>query len=192
MNEDIVFSITPIISGMFALAGVFLGSHLKSKGGEKKEKREIRIRAFTKLVSLKSPLTQTMQTSTEAKILCEFYEARYKINGDISDLEEAKSQNSRIISLTPEVSKFRGELASAIAEIKIAFDLPKEKNDLLMAVYKAKAFEVPEIAGKIKTVKELDAWKIKSAERLSQILQEEYSDKIEALITEIYPEFDKL
>lgn len=60
---------TTLITGVFALGGVYLGTLLNSLNESKKSAREIKIRAFTKLASLKLPLTQSIQTNIEAQLL---------------------------------------------------------------------------------------------------------------------------
>lgn len=184
--------LTPLIVAVFALAGVFLGSHLKSKTDNEKHRRELKISAFIKIVSLKLPITQTIQTNAEAQLLCWYYDARFHLTANNSDLEEAKAQNERMLSLIPEVSRLRSELSAAIAEVKIVFDIPKDMNDLLMEVYKAKSLTVPSVIGQFKTVSELDSWKKKNGELIVEIVKKDYADKIEALIVELNPKFDEL
>lgn len=189
MSENIL---ALIISGGFALAGVYVGAHLKSRGEQANQARELKIRAFTKLASLKLPMTQLIQTNAEAQLLCQYYDARFHLTGAQSDLEDAKSQNSRMLSLIPEVTKVRSEFAVAVAELKIAFKLNKKINDVLMSVYQASSLYVPEVNGVYPDVVELDRWKEVNAQQISKIVNEQYAGKMELVISELYLEFQEL
>ena len=183
---------TTLITGVFALGGVYLGTLLNSLNESKKSTREIKIRAFTKLASLKLPLTQSIQTNIEAQLLCEYYEARaYMLSSD-ADFEEAKVQNNRMLALIPEVTKQRSEFAMAVAEIKIAFDLPKEINQLLMDIYKVQSLKINSVVNSFNTEEELNQWKNLTSEQIINHLKNEYTNKIEKIIEHLYPEFEKL
>ena len=183
---------TTLITGVFALGGVYLGTLLNSLNESKKSTREIKIRAFTKLASLKLPLIQSIQTTIEAKLLCEYYEARAYMLNSSTDLEEAKAQNNRMLTLIPEVTKQRSEFAVAVAEIKIAFDVPKEINKLLMDIYKAKSLEINSVVNIFNTEDELNQWKEHTFKQIDNHLKDEYSNKIERIIEHFYPEFEIL
>jgi len=183
---------TTLITGVFALGGVYLGTLLNSLNESKKSTREIKIRAFTKLASSKLPLTQSIQSNIEAELLCMYYEARaYMLSSD-ADLEEAKAQNNRMLALIPEVTKQRSEFAMAVAEIKIGFDLPKEINQLLMDIYKAQSLKINSVVNSFKTEEELNQWKDYTHQIIVNHLRNEYSNKIERIIEHFYPEFEKL
>lgn len=183
---------TLIVPGAFALAGVYFGANLKARGDKVAQIRELKIRSFTKLVSLKLPMTQIIQTIAEAQLLCQYYDARFHMTGNQTDLEEAKSQNSRMLSLIPEVTKVRSDYATAIAELKISFEIKMDLNDLLMEVYKAKSLYAPEVIGVFSNVACLNTWKDENANQIVSIIKEQYSKKIESAIEKLYPEFKKL
>lgn len=183
---------TTIITGLFALGGVYLGSLLNSRKESKKSARELKIRAFTKLVSLKLPLIQSIQTNLEAQLLSNYYEARaYMLSSD-SDLQEAKAQNNRMLALIPEVTKQRSEFGVAMAETKIAFDVPKEINQLFMDIYKAQSLHINSVVNLFTTEDELNKWKDHTYHLVSSHLKNEYSEKIEIIIEHFNPEFEKL
>jgi hypothetical protein len=184
--------LTLIIPGAFALAGVYLGTHLKSKGDKAAQIRELKIRSFTKLVSLKLPMTQIIQTNAEAQLLCQYYDARFHMTRNHADLDEAKSQNNRMLSLIPEVTKVRSDFATSLAELKISFEIKMDLNDQLMEVYQAKSLYVPEVNNKFSKIEDLDAWKNENSKRIVSKIKAEYTIKIEAAISKLYPEFQKL
>lgn len=181
-----------IITGIFTLVGVYFGTLLNSLNESKKSAREIKIRSFLKLASLKLPLTQSIQTNIEAQLLCEYYEARAYMLNSTDDLNEAKVQNNRMLSLIPEVTKQRSEFAMAMAEIKIAFDVPVEINQLLMDVYKSSSLKINSVVNKFATEEKLNEWKEESHKLIVNYLKNEYSNKIERIIEHFYPEFEKL
>ncbi|OCL81610.1 hypothetical protein AAW30_01826 [Arcobacter porcinus] len=183
---------TTFITGAFTLGGVYLGTLLNSLNESKKSSKEIKIRAFTKLASLKLPLIQSIQTNIEAQLLCEYYEARaYMLNSN-ADLEEAKVQNNRMLALIPEVTKQRSEFAMAVAEIRIAFKIPKEINHLLMDIYKAQSLKINSVVNLFNNEEELNQWKNVTSEQIINHLKNEYTNKIEKIIEHLYPEFEKL
>ena len=118
MSDVVVITLA---TGLFTLGGLYLGALLNSLNKSKKSTREIKIKSFTKLASLKLPLIQTIQTNVKAQLLCEYYEVRAYIHSSNVDYEEAKIQNNRMLALIPELTKQRSEFAIAVAEIKIAF-----------------------------------------------------------------------
>ncbi|EOV4651079.1 hypothetical protein ACONRW_004669 [Vibrio parahaemolyticus] len=190
MSDPSILSI--IAPGVFALLGVYFGSKLKSKSDKETQLRELKIKSFTKVVSLKLPLTQVIQTNAEAQLLCQYYDARFHLTGNQVDQDEAKAQNARMLSLIPEVAATRSEFAAALAELKIAFAIDKNLNKELMEIYKAQSLYVPEVNGKFSSVSKLDEWKDNNAKQIVEILKKQYSDKIEAVIEKLYSEFEKL
>ncbi|TOL43811.1 hypothetical protein, partial [Vibrio parahaemolyticus] len=70
MSDPSILSI--VAPGVFALLGVYFGSKLKSKSDKETQLRELKIKSFTKVVSLKLPLTQVIQTNAEAQLLCQY------------------------------------------------------------------------------------------------------------------------
>jgi len=60
-----------------------------------REKKKNKIKSFCKIIALKNPWVQSIRTNREAMLLCEFYDARSKINPSEEDLKEAKKQNDR-------------------------------------------------------------------------------------------------
>lgn len=184
--------LTILAPGAFALAGVWFGARLKSKGDKEAQLRELKIKSFTRIVSLKLPMTQVIQTNAEAQLLCQYYDARFHMTGAQSDQDEAKAQNARMLSLIPEVSAVRSDLATAVAELKIAFSVEKELNDELMEIYKAKSLYVPEVNGRFSHISELDQWKEENAQLIVKHIKEHYTNKIESVIEKLYPKFQEL
>jgi len=181
-----------IITGIFTILGVLVGAFASHRSEIKKSKRELRIRAFVKIVSTKLPLIQAIQTNIEALLLTEYYEARAYMSGSQIDLEEAKSQNARMLSLIPEVTKQRSVFAEALAEVKISFDIDSETNQILHDVYKGQSLSIQSVVNKYKTEQELDKWKDRCLESIHNHLKENYTDKIEKIVEKLYPEFTKL
>lgn len=187
--------IVPAIAGIFAIAGVCLGSFLSQRSGlklaHKLQMRELRIRSYAKLMGIKVPFSQAVRTNGEAKILCEYYDARFHLLADSQDLEEAKKQNDRALSLIPEISLLRRELAETLGEIQIAFPQSEDLSAAILAVYKTSALDVQEIRGKVASIAALEDWKTSIVGSLSTTVQSEYSDKIQSLLDLLYPITDR-
>lgn len=153
--------------------------------------RELRVRSYAKLMGLKIPMTQVVRTHGEAKILCEYYDARFHITHDVSDLEESKKQNERSLAFIQEISKLGREISEVLGEVKIAFPASDELNQAVHAVYSSSAIDVPEVRGTVATVEALDAWKTRIVKSLASMVQAEYANKIESLLVMLYPSTDK-
>ena len=195
MAHDFSSSIAPLVAGAFTLAGVWLGSFLSQRNSERQTRRlrmsDLRIRSYAKLMGLKIAITQAVQTNGEAKLLSEYYASRHHITRFADDLEEAKRQNARALSGIPEIAKIRREIFELLGEVKIAFPESDHLNQAVHAVYCTSSIDVPEVRGAILTVEALDAWKIEAVKVLTKVVEHEYSEKIECLLTILYPATNK-
>ena len=183
--------LTPVVvAGIFSLAGVWLGSYLNQNNSYKLANKqrilELRNRSYAKLMGLKLPLVQAVQTNSEAKILCEYYDTRFHINADKADLDEAKKQNERALSLIKEISNLRREVSETLGDIKISFPPSTELDQAIEAVYRSSALAVPEMRQKIKSIEALEEWREKNFATLEQIVRAEYYQKIDALLTILF------
>ena len=187
--------IAPLITGLFAIAGVWLGSFLNQRSGfrqaHKQQMRELRIRSYAKLMGIKIPFDQAVRTNGEAKILCEYYDARFHLLGDREDLDEAKRQNGRGLNLIPEISNLRRDLSETLGEVQISFPQSSELSAAILAAYKSPSIEIHEIWGKVPSIAALEDWKSKAISSLTSTVKSEYSDKIQSLLDLLYPMTDR-
>ena len=187
--------IAPLIAGLFAIAGVWIGSFLNQKSGfrqaHKQQMRELRIRSYAKLMGIKIPFDQAVKTNAEAKILCEYYDARFHLLGNREDLDEAKKQNDRGLGLIPQISSLRRDLSETLGEVQISFPQSNELSAAIVAVYKSPSIDIQEIRGQVPSLAALDEWKSKAFLSLSSTVNTEYSDKIQRLLDLLYPMTDR-
>lgn len=186
---------TPVVTGIFTLTGVCLGSFLNQQSSyrfaHRQKMHELRIQTYADLMGLKIPFIQACLTNVEAKILCEFYETRFYITGISTDHDAAKKENERALKQISEISLLRKEICKCIGEMKIAYPQSKELSSLIEAVYTMEAISISEINGKISDIDALVKWKQGAVADLQQLLNTEYRNKIEALLQFVYPLIEK-
>lgn len=157
--------VVTIIGSLFTLLGIVIGGYLSHKSARDlfafQQNSELRIRSYSLLMGIKLPLAQAVQTALEAKALCEFYDARFKfISNDLSDREEAKRQNDRLLTIIPQVASLKRELFESLGSVMISYELTEEMTNTIDSLYNHKSSEVVEIKqGTIKTEVELESWK---------------------------------
>jgi len=179
-----------LISSMFTILGILIGGYLNHKSAKElfsfQQNRELKIRTYSKLMGLKMPLVQTIQTTVEAKMLCEYYDARFKfISKDRADLDEAKSQNERMLATIPQVSALKRELFEELGNVKISFDVSTEMSVLIDKIYKHQGIDVSEISAKDGEVIDnrfLDDWKSKTMIQIQDYLNENFLSNFEGLL----------
>jgi len=179
--------VTPIITGIITLAAVWLGSFLNQRNSfkllELQKKVDLRNRSYSNLMGLKLAWSQAIRTNIEAKVLCEYYEARSRINVHAPDLEEAKRQNDRGLSLLPRISDLTREVFQSLGEVRLAFRTTPEIEEAIDGVYRFQALGVQPINENIETIQQLETWKNSQIGKLNALLKDEYESKIENLLT---------
>ena len=178
-----------LVVPLFAVIGVIVGSYLTHKSAQElfssRRERELRERSYSTLMGLKIPLSQTQQTLMEAKLLTEFYDHRYRyMSKDQFDLDMSQSENTRMLALIPEFTALQRELAAALGDVRISYQLiTPELEEAVEAVRRYRTVTLqPLDPTKIKTPEQLDAWKEQAGEKLVSLLRSEWNDKIDHLL----------
>jgi hypothetical protein len=140
--------------------------------------------AFARLMALKIPWTQFIRTHLEAKILSEFYERRYQLfSHDIRDLDEAKNQYDRALSLIKDVSNIQKEIFEVLGIIQANFKINPELQKSIEALYNYRALEIKSFPMNFNTQAELDAYNKTVSNEIEPLIKEEYTNKIESIIS---------
>ncbi|MDT3501098.1 hypothetical protein [Stenotrophomonas maltophilia] len=183
--------IVAVTAGFFTLSGVWLGTHLNQRSAsaqvERQRMRELQVASYSRLMGLRTNWTQVVTTTFEAKLLCEFYDARFHIQGNAADLEESKRQNERAHKLTERLSALRREVCECLGQVQIAFSISGEMEDLISAIYLAKSLDVPEIRGSILSIDDLQKWLDSNAARMRELVASEYSSRVDELLRLLRP-----
>lgn len=177
-----------LLSPIFLIIGVIIGSYLSHKNAQDlfKQQRvvELRERSYANLISLRVPLIQVQQTLYEAKLLTIFYDFRYKyISHDSIDLEAAKEENKRMLSLIPEVINLQREFATTLADIRLGYELSIELEDAIedLRKFRTITFQEPD-PDIINSPDKLNNWKEKGGKQIQSLLTEEWSDPIQQIL----------
>ena len=180
--------ITQTLAGVFTLLGVVLGSYLNQQNSfalqQRQQRFEMRNTSYAKLMGLKLAWAQAINTNSEAKLLSEYYDARFHMTGNHDDLDEAKRQNDRGIALIPRISDLQREVFQALGDVQLGFAPTAELEAAVDAIYRYRTINVKP-PGLARTVKELDAWKEENNQRLPVLLKQEYEDKFDNLLQEL-------
>jgi len=177
-----------IIAPFFALAGIVIGNHLSHRNAQEllvqRQKNELQVRSYARLMGLKLALVQAIQTNLEAKMLSEFYEARYlRLSHNREDLTESKRQYDRALTLIPSASQLLRELFETLGEVMVAYDLDEELSARINDLYHFRGADI-QFTDKsiIKTNADLERWKDATNKQIHEILKREFLDRFEALL----------
>jgi len=149
----------------------------------KKEKKDNKIKSFSKIISIKNSWIQYIQTNWEARLLCEFYETRYQLfSKNELDLEEAKKQNIRHLELIKEISFYQKDFFEALWLIYTCFNINLELKTAINDIYNYSSIWIESFPKKFKDIKELDIFFKDANIKLNDLIKKEYKEKIEKLI----------
>ena len=176
-----------LIPAIFAILGVFLGSYLNYKNSynlfTKQKIYDNQRISFSKIMALKNPWIQAVQTNVEAKLLCEFYETRYiMFSKNIEDLNDSKKQNERALSLIKDISNYQMQTFETLGLIQTCFKVDKELQSAIDDIYNYNSIDVKTFPKKFKNQAELDLLLKKQFEVTKNFIENEYRKKLNKLI----------
>lgn len=173
-----------IISATFGLAGVVLGSYLSYNTFMKQKIFDNQRISFSKIISLKIPWIQSIQTHLEAKLLCQFYYTRFKLfTNNREDLSDAKKENDRAISLIKDIYSHQKEVFEALGLIQTCFKLDTELQAAIDDIFNYQSIkDVKSFPQNFKTQDELDAHYNKVCDEIHPLLKDKYHSKLDKLI----------
>jgi hypothetical protein len=147
-------------------------------------KEELRERSYSRLVGLKVPWSQAIQTHLEAKLLSDYYFARFQVLSHApNDLSEAKRQNERALNLIPVISGLQREVFEVLADIRISYEATEDLDVALDSLYSFRTFELtPVDRSTIKSEKDLDLWKDALAKAIVSQCEAYFQGKIEGVL----------
>lgn len=183
-----------IIPAIFAILGILLGNYINYRNSyslfQKQKIFDNQRISFSKIMALKNPWIQSIQTNVEAKLLCEFYETRYILfSHDKEDLEEAKKQNERALGLIKDISNYQMQVFETLGFIQTCFKLDKELQNAIDDLYDYKSINVSTFPRNLKNQNELDVLFKKQNEITVKFTNEEYKDKMNKLINILRKKF---
>jgi hypothetical protein len=184
INSDFWKILTPALC---TLLGVFLGNYLSYKNSynlftEQKKFDNQRI-SYSKIISLKNPWTQSINTHLEAKLLCEFYETRYILfSHNREDIDEAKKQNERALELINDISSQQREVFETLGLIQTCYKLDAKLETAIDQIYKYESIEIEPFPKKFKTEAELDFYFKEQTRKIEPQIKIQFKNKFDNLI----------
>ncbi len=173
---------------------------------EKVRWREIRERAYCKLMGFKAPFVQAQKNYYEGMIQSEFHAAKLKmIVTNAFDKEQFVQENRYARSLIPKISEIHREIFEIFGNIRISFEMTEVLKTEMEAIYNFKAMNVPSFKSSPKVNKsepkgvgnglivvesKLKAWKSAGLKNVDDYLQKEFTDRIERIIKELKRQID--
>ncbi len=186
-----------LLSPLLVIIGVVIGSYLSHKSSldlfERQREREIKERSYANLMGLRVHIMQVQYTLYQAKLLIKYNEFRYEhLTHTQTDLETVKKETQRMLALIPEVSKIQRELATTLADIRLSYEISSELEDAIEVLRKFTIMILvdpdPE---KIKTAKQLKAWKDEYLRKIQLQLYEEWNIPIEQVLPLLFDQIKK-
>ena len=181
-----------LVPAIFTILGVLLGNYLTYKNSynlfTKQKTFDNQRISFSRIMSLKIPWAQSIQTNIEAKLLAEYYETRYLLfTHDIEDLTEAKRQYERGLLLIKDISLEQKEVFETLGLIQTCFKVDKELQIAIDDMFYYKSIDVSPFPKNFKTINELDDFLKKQNATIQPLIKEEYKDKFDKLIAILKP-----
>lgn len=181
-----------LLPAIFTLLGVILGNYLTYRNSynlfTKQKTFDNQRISYSRIMALKIPWTQSIQTNIEAKLLAEFYETRFLLfSHDKEDLDEAKRQNDRALSLIKDISSEQKEVFETLGLIQTCFKVDKELQIAIDDMFHYESIGVSPFPKNFKTINELDEFLKKQSASIQPLIKEEYKDKFDKLITILKP-----
>lgn len=178
--------IIALLTSLFALIGVVIGSYLSHKSSIDlfyfRKDIELRERSYSKLLGLEIAWNQAMQTCLEAEMLTEFYDARYlQLSHNAEDLKESMKQNDRKLALIPRVSDIQREIFETLGDIRISYKIDEKINASIEAIFKFQTLKI-NAPGQVKNDEDLEKWKNTVNLLIHDYLNKEIKQKIGTLI----------
>jgi len=139
-------------------------------------------------MALKIPWIQSLQTNVEAKLLCEFYETRYILfSHNIEDLNEAKKQNERALSLIKDISNYQMQVFETLGLIQTCFKVDTELQSAIDDLYNYSSIDVSTFPRNLKTQEDLDKLFKVENKNVRKLIDQEYKEKLNKLIDILRP-----
>jgi hypothetical protein len=180
-----------LLTLVVSLFSVFVGQYLAQQNSERafrlQRQQELRERSYTKLLALKVPWSQAVQTHVEANMLSDYYYARFQaLTHDKEDLAEAKRQNDRALALIPTISDVQRQVFEALAEARIGFAPTPELDKGFDAIYSFQTISLKKFErDKVRTVADLDRWKEQAGKEVVALAKGQYQDPIDAILPQL-------
>jgi len=183
--------IIALITPLFTIIGIVIGNYLSHQSAQElyllQRRSELKERTYSRLMGLKLPLTQALRTHLEAKMLSEFYDARYiRLSHRSEDRVESKRQYQRALDLVPKIADLLREVFESLGEVRIAYDLTPEIETQVNAIYTFSAADIsPPGQDEIRSEVDLERWKNKINTQIVQYLDDQYTTKFNSLLPEL-------
>lgn len=193
MNPNFIQIIIPILS---TLMGVIAGSVLNYRNSYglfiKQERFNKQRMSYAKLVSLKIPWVQAIQTNIEASLLSEFYETRYILfSKNPNDLLEAKKQNDRALKLISNISTEQKQVFKTLGIIQTCYKITEELQNAIDELFHYESLTVDKFPKEFKNEDELSEFFKKQNNLLQSLLRSEYKNKFDNLLEILRKQIDK-
>lgn len=180
--------VTVIVTAIFTLSGVALGSYLTSRFTYQNQldltARQNRQQSYSAIMGKKILLTQFFVSRFEALVHFETHQHRWRLAGYPAtslDLEEAKRWLHKAEDLALELARIRQSLYESIGMARASFPATQELEQLSEMVYQVNAPEMkPSPVDGDRAA--IDAWGVNAVNDLQMFVDREYGKPIDSLL----------
>lgn len=195
LNHPLMLSITPAV---IAFIGIIIGAILAYYFGIISHKKinefDLRKKTFGELMGLKILTSQLYMSRFEALIYSDYHEQRWKLTGCIKesgDLAEAQRWMHKCEELGMTIAENNYKLFSVLGVIQTLYTSSTEFNKLTENIFNFKTPKIMVYASGMKTLEELEEWKIKGMSDLQKRVEECFANPINDLIAYVRDHINK-
>lgn len=192
MNIDasqLLSAVTSAIPALIALAGVIIGGWLGARLTFRNQFRlatlQSRQQSYAAIMGKKFLITQLYVSRFEALAYSDYHERLWHLVGapkESLDLEEAKRWMRKSEDFAIEIAKANQSLIESVGTARATYPTTTELESLTERIYHFKTPVInPPPQGADRTI--LDNWKAQVIPALQRIVEQEYAEPINALLT---------
>jgi hypothetical protein len=186
-----------LITALLTLGSTVTVQYLTSRWGISNQLRmdkvQKRRQVFGELMGRKFLTTQLYVSRFEALIYSDYHESKWKHTGypkDSIDLQEAQRWMRKSEDLALEISRNNQSLFETIGLIRTLFPNTPQLDELVNRIYHFRTPKISLQAGSVDP-SQLEAWKLKAAGELQNIVDNEFAKPIDDLLVHLSTEITK-
>jgi hypothetical protein len=191
MSEPLQIAVLSSIATLLVSWGsVYLAHYFQLTRDIRLRDREVRSRLFATLMGQKLVLAQLYVSQSEAFIISDYYEYRWRLTGRQEhsiDFQEATRWMHKSEELVLEIARGNRGLFEAVASARTSFPDAKELDTLTEAVYRHKTPRIVVRPNDQMTLAQLDEWKAAATRQVQELVCEAVEKPIDDLVEYLAP-----
>jgi hypothetical protein len=188
---QLLSAVTPVTPALIALLGVIVGGRLSAKLTFQNQFRlttlQSRQQSYAAIMGKKFLITQLYVSRFEAFAYSEYHERLWHLAGspkESLDIEEAKHWMRKSEDFVIDIAKANQSLIESVGIVRATYPLTAELDALTERIYHFKTPVInPPSQGADRVA--LDSWKAQTIQTLQQVVEQEYAEPINALLTHL-------